>query len=159
MSTVSKLPRGLLSALGLQNFGEAPRELAMAYAPTIDVRELFLLDSRETVIFTTQATPVVGSNFFANGAVPAGELWFVWQYFVGATPGAGEAIRLGPSIQYQSVNMPVGFAETIAATQNGRAFAQAPFWASPGSVFGFWAQSLTLAPDVDAAAFVTKLRV
>lgn len=160
--TISQYARGLPSLLNLQAGGVGPRELAETIAPSLDLRELLLLNNRVSEPITGQPNPVVGSNDWGTVLrVPAGELWYVWHYFVASGPGAGEAIDLAPAVDLDQTAFlaPVGDYVAATANQNGRAYMRMPLWAGPGSRFGFVVRSLTLQPDVAGALVVTKLRV
>lgn len=164
MSTILKYPKGLMAALGLRTDGRLPQFLAETVAPTVDLRDLYLLDTREFIQATDQPNPVLSANTFpapSDLTVPSGELWYCWGYTVACSTGAGEAIDLCPSVRYDSTNVaiPVGPYKSAAANQHARAGASEPFWAGPGSVLGFVVASLTLQPDVSAAVVITRLRV
>jgi len=158
---ISKLPRGLTGLLSLRDQGATPRLLADQVVAIIDATPMFLLDVRELPPAAVQLAPAVGVNqYSAPIVVPAGEIWYVWHYTVVGAPGAGAAIRLAPSIQPDGLplNMVLAPYQSAAALEEVRVAAQ-NFWAPAGTIFTFLAQSVTLAPRVDGALIVTKLRV
>lgn len=164
MSVILKYPKGLMAALGIRSGGKLPEFLADTVAPNVDLRDLYLLDTREFIQATDQPNPVLSANVFPapnDLTVPPRELWYCWGFTVACSPGAGEAIDLCPSVRYDSTNVaiPVGPYKSATAGQHARAGALSPFWAGPGSVLGFVVASLTLQPDVSAAVVITRLRV
>jgi hypothetical protein len=166
MSTILKLPRGLISTLGLRADGRTPQQLADVIAGTFQTNDLFLLDTRETIITNTNAAPAVGANQYGGGGtgvplVPPGELWYVWHYFCSATAGAGAAIDLAPSANIDGLGtqVPLGGYVAVAATQNGRPKADDGFWAGPGTELGFVVRSVTLAPTVNGGVVFTRLKI
>lgn len=163
MSGISKFPYGITSILGLKDMGLTVREFAQTLAPTIDLTQLFMLNQRETIGNFSQPTPVLGANQFNPRLfVPAGELWYVWDYNITATTGAGEAIELACGINYEpgiGLTAIRGDYNNVLASQAGRIGCLQPFWAPPGTEFGFAVKSLTLAPDVFGGITITRLRV
>jgi len=164
--TILKAPRGLTSILALRSDGQVPHNLSDIVAGTVEMRELFLLDTRESIISNSNAAPAVGSNVYAGAApgdlvIPAGELWYVWHYFCNSTLGAGAAIDFCPSAQLDATPLmsPLGPYVAGAATQNVKAPSISQFWAGPGTTFGFSVRSVTLAPSVNAGIVFTRLRV
>ena len=161
-ATVGKLPRGLVALLSLRDSGEAPRLLADTIVGTVQMQELFLLQDREVSTGPTNAAPAVGANFFTPSVVvPAGQLWYVWEYFVASSPGAGAAIDMAAAavLDGLSLMMPLGDYASAAATQNVRCRADHPFWAGPGTEFGFTVRSVTLAPSVAVGLIFTRIRI
>lgn len=160
---IGKLAKGLTGMLGLRAGGLTPRQLADQSVLTVDGTDLFLLDTRVSTGFALQAAPAAGFNFYSPFPleVPAGEIWYVWHYILLAVTGAGEAIVAAPAVNLDGVGAGalVGDYITVAASQSIRGREQRPFWAGPGSQFGFVCTSVTGAPDVSGCAVVTKLRV
>lgn len=166
MSTILKYPRGLSAALSLRAGGQTPSELADVIAGTFDLKEMFLLDTREQIVSNINAAPAVGVNAYGGAApgdmaVPPGELWYVWHYTAIGAPGAGAAIDLcaAAAIDGASTTFPVGDYASAAATQQVRARASQPFWAGPGSTLLFLVRSVTLAQNVQGVALITRLRI
>lgn len=162
MFEITNYPKGLTSLLSLKQQGRGPSNLSETVAPIIDVTNMYLLSLREYVSMGSQPNPVVGSNNYPTPVVvPAGELWYVWQYLVSSSPGAGEACDIAPAVALDGnpLSVPLVPYVAAAANQDGRAASNVPFWAGPGTLFQFQARSLTLQPDVFGAAIVTKLRV
>lgn len=159
---VGKLSRGLASLLNLKERGRTPGVLADQIVQTIEGRDLFLLDSREFTGFFTNAAPATGFNFFTTRmAVPPGELWFVWHYIVVATTGAGVTVDLCPAINLDGVGAGavIGDYQAAAASQSIRLGNMTPFWAGPGSDFGFVVRSLAGAPSIQGGAVITRLKI
>lgn len=160
---IGKLPRGLTSLLGLRSSGETPHALADQLVTTLDATELFLLDTRENTGFAQQLAPVTGFNFYTGNTldVPVGQLWYVWHYILLLTSGAGQSIEAAPAVNLEGVGAGavVGDYVTAAANQAVRGWNPHPFWAGPGTQFGFVVKSVTGAPRADGALVITRLRV
>lgn len=156
---LTKFPKGLISALGLRDFGSAPHTLANSLIGTIESLQLYLLNDREQISANAIAAPVVGSNV-CSIAVPPSELWYVWNFAAACDPGAGAAIDMCVATGYDVSNQffPISPYGAAAATQAVRVASIAPFWAGPGGVFGVHVRSVTLAPAINCNAFITRLR-
>ena len=155
---ISKYAKALPAILGLKERGRGIPQLADQAVGILDIGQLYLLDNRELVTFTTITTAALGVNVFTE-QVPPGELWYVWFLSIGSSPGAGEAIDLAAA--YNPEGMPLSYvAGYVAGTANQVVqTALGPFWAGPGTKFGFAVRSQTLTPDVGGNAIVTKLKV
>lgn len=138
-----------------------PREFSEQVVGTIDLAPLYLLQSRETLVTTTNNAPALGANFFPTPfIVPANEIWFVWEYFVGTAAGAGAALTFAPAVRFDGIaTPPMGVMQSVVATQSLWIASTRRFWATPGTEFGFLVGAVTLAPGVSGAVVVTKLRV
>jgi hypothetical protein len=147
----------LQSLLGIKG-QPLPDALNSVVQGTLDLTQMYMIASRELVTFTPLAGPAVGSNLFVNGAVPAGEFWFIHDYVVSSTPGAGAALNMSPAVQQQGILIQKGTNQSCVALENLRIRAPLPFWSQPGDVFGFQVQSVTLAPTVSGFASITRLR-
>jgi hypothetical protein len=158
---ISKYARGLPSLLDLKERGMGPREFSEQVVGTIDLTPLYLLQGRETLSLSPQAAPAVGQNSWGVAViVPANEIWYVWQYSAAASPGAGAAIELTSSANFDgTAGFALGPIDGASATQHVRTRIQAPIIATPGTEFTFLVRSVTLAPLVSGAIQVTKLRV
>lgn len=159
--SISKYARGLPSILDLKERGLGPRSLNEEIQGIVDVGPLYLLQGRVTE--TTAFNAALGLGFIqftTPYVVPAGELWYVWEYSLGTTLAAGEAITCCPAIRYDGVAA-VPLAVSRAGVANTQMYIPAtkPFWATPGSQFGLLVESFTLAPATAASALVTKLRI
>lgn len=166
MSNITQYPAGLLDLLKVRDRGQMPADLGAAVAGVVDFTQFYLLNERITRT-DTQPGPTSGGfnviNTAGNLRVPNGELWYVHSYFCAATIDAGELLEMAPAIRLpQNVNMQVGnYYRAAAATQSlCSVYANAPFWAPPGSDFGCLVAALTLAPAITivATAQVTRLR-
>lgn len=160
--SITQQAKGLMSALLLKSSGIGPQSLSELVAPTFELRDMYLLNLREYVSMGQQPNPVLGTNNWSTKVtVPAGELWYVWQYLVQAAPGAGEAIDLAPAIALDGNPLSVPLVPYLSAAAGGdtRPSSTVPFWAGPGSIFQFQVRTLTLQPDVFGAAIITRLRV
>lgn len=163
MPSIIKLARGLRALVGGQGENYSPQEIAAVLAPTIDLLQPYLLDNREYISMGVAAAPVLGANRFPAPAVPvpAGELWYVWNYVVVSQPGAGAAIDLVAAIEVDGnpLTNPVGQYKSATAGQEARSYNLEPFWAGPSTWFGFAVGSLTLTPSIFGALVATRLRI
>lgn len=166
MINVANLPIGLLSLLDAKSFGEMPREMSSTYLGVIDVTDQLLLNKREYLDSGVGVAAVLNSTvlFATNLTVPQNEFWYVWHFDVqSASMGAGQAIRIAPQLHVRtSADITVGGsrgATGAAITEQAIAQAAAPFWAPPGSILAFIAETLTGAVNVSGHCLLTRLRV
>jgi hypothetical protein len=161
MLTIGKYARALPSLLDLKERGTGPREFSEQVVGTVDLSQLYLLQGREVLVSAVNAAPAVGANFFVPATiVPPGEIWYVWEYAVSSTPGAGAAIDMAPAAQIDGAALfPLAPYQAAAATQNVRVPSTHVVVATPGTEFGFLVRSVTLAPSVNAVLLVTKLKL
>jgi hypothetical protein len=162
MSRISKFASGIASLVGLRDGGAIPGDFAETIAPTIEMRDLFLLNYREFFITDAVAAPAVGANFYATDLiVPPTELWYVWSYHITVTAGAGAACDACPGIILDGCPtlLPLSPYQAAAATQQCKTGTNTPFFAGPGSRFGALVRSVTLVPNIYGAAVYTRLRV
>ena len=149
---ILQVPQGLLSLLGLKEQGRNPDVLSDTVIPDIDLTDLWL--QRLMVNELDPFSPPVSfaastqgqANFLTAGAnpaqIPTNEMWYVYQMQVGGSLLAAEYIRLAPMLIPQfnvGQNQLVGLDYNDVITARARsfcAFAQRPFWAPPGAVFG-----------------------
>ena len=155
---------GLIAALQLRSMGDLPALLSDTVAGTVELLPLYLVGRREVVTPNAVVAPVVGSNLFGGtSVVPAGELWVLWDYFVAADPAAGAAIDLAPAISVPNSSLyPVGNYAAASAAQAVRARREnpeTPMYLEPGITLGFHVRSVTLAPQVNGYARITRLRI
>lgn len=160
---ITRLPTGLLSLLGLKSGGITPQDVASQLVGVIDLTQLYLLNDRENVATGTIAALAVGANFYvAATAVPAGQLWYVWDYMVSVSAGAGAAADIAAGITYDgtSSGMLLGDYVSVAANQSVRARCNPRgFWAGAGSEFFVHCRSQTLTPAANGAIIITRLRI
>lgn len=167
--SIARFARGLPALLAISEGGAGPRFLADTVAPVIDLSDLYLIDGRQTIGFNQVAGVAVGRNDFpapatgfADGVVPPGELWYVWQFGLQAAPGAGAAIEFAPGVFLDGQSV-IGFAcgpyAAGGAVSDVRNTCPAPFWAGPGSRLFALVKSVTGAVTVSGAAVVTRLRI
>lgn len=160
MATISEYPRGLMSLLGLQTFGENPRDLSGVIAPSLDLLQFFLFTRRESRTDTVSMT-ATGSIQFPTLIVPPGEAWFLQEFGIQVQTGAAQTCTFAPTI-----NMPVnayqmGDAVALPVSSIGRCFmSRPPLLLPPGTSFNVQVQSITGAPfNADMSALFTRLRV
>lgn len=158
---ISKYAKGVPSLLGLKDRGRGIPFLADSVVGTINVRDLYLLDTREYLEQAALAIAGVGPQYFTNLRVPPGELWYVWEFSVSSSPGAGAAVDVAAA--YNAEGLPqlanVGPYTAIAATQNGVSSSLRPFWAGAGTAFAGNVRSFTLAPTLYCGLLLTRLKI
>lgn len=157
--SISKYARALPSLLALKERGQGPHSFSDEVTGQIDLTPLYLLQDRETFLTNVVAAPVVGTNNFTT-VVPANEIWYVHQYFVGGITGGATSIRLCPACNFDGQATPplapmqsAGFLEGVFVGATN------PFWATPGSTFAFLVGSVVGATGCQGGLVVTKLRV
>ena len=163
MFSISKYAKGLPSLLEFKERGSGPRDFADQVVGTVDLGPLYLLQNRETLQSGVNAAPTAGTNFYPAPetlSVPVGEIWFVHEYSVIGTAGAGAALDFAAGALFDnSTSVNLSPYVQAAATQSRRTYLPKPFWLPAGGVLIFSVASVTLAPTVSAQAVITRLRV
>jgi len=149
---------GFLGLLGLKNNGQNPAEMIDAVAPTIDIRENYLLGLRETIL-----DDGVSRNLNAAGVVlgwpefdvPGNEVWYVHDFtiIVDVAVGGvwiGKALHLERGTQYVHAGDKSG--DVFANAQGGIFLAQVGgFYALPGDMFAALTEQVVSPPGVPGA--------
>lgn len=145
MLTVSKIPRGLLALLGIQNFGEAPRAMADSYSAVIDALDAFL--ASEAQVINLAVTPTGTNGFYSPYTVPAGNV------FVLAAGGSTVEMAAGFSCQNtfaMRYNTNAGYIASlapqvpVAASSQVRSVRQGPvLWCPAGTDLGAYLSGVT----------------
>jgi len=157
------VPRGLLGMLELKDYGESPKFLAETVATTIETLPLYMLGRRETRFFSVNTAAVGVVEFgVANQSplVAPGETWYVWDFNVIASAGAGTALRFGAGVLPQAgVAFSIGDYQSVAAGEELRLRAQpTPFYLTAGDRLCALVQSVTGVVQVAGFAQVTVVR-
>jgi len=165
VKNTTQFPVGLNSLLLLRERGEQVSLLEDSIRTTVDIRDMFLLNDRKVRVFPLTAT-AIGGNVYAGaiGQVPAGELWYVWHYTINAPLAAAETLNVAAAIEFPDLGFQVLGREnvvngSIAAASQVTTCAYRPFWAPPGSVFGFHVLTETGAPQVGGRCVYTPLKI
>ena len=169
--TIQRFPTGLLSALGMQNMGDTPQEIAQAVAATFDVTRLYLVD-RATAQQSAQgafaATPGTAAPTTTEVVCPQGEIWLVTSvmWYTATIPvGATGTLQLLKRIQSSTPvgYAPIGPAKTIVA--GGQYFLGATYevpqiWRAGDQPYAAW-ESGTFAAGLSGTFWVhyTPLKV
>jgi len=152
-------PNGLLSLVGSNNFGEAPRLLSEVVSPVVDVGELYAASKLETPAQST-FTVLNGANNANSITVPAGEMWRVYKVSAFLSTGVGEAQRSVLIATYGGTSLAIsGEANLGASTSQFLRSDDEPFWLLAGGRLGLFSFAPTGVPTASLAAFVTRLRV
>jgi hypothetical protein len=158
MPSASRVPAGLASLLGIQNFGELPRDVAYSIGPVMELTRLYLQGIMEHGFCTF--TPVLGivqPNAGLAGAtnptVPAGELWWFEDVTLRINPQAGIAFRgqillMERPSQATAKSLPSG-----VEPANSHSFIRAvePFWATADTNLAANFDQITGVPGADSA--------
>ena len=153
---IQSFPYGLQSVLDLKG-GELPKDLLTTVQPVLDLTQFYLLQKQESRLFTAKAA-ATDIQTWTDGTVPAGETWYVWQYDIAFTPGAGAQATCAPAVQFGLNGYVLATPRAAAATIPVRVSAQVPFLAVAGSIFGFMCETQTLAPNITGYALISRLR-
>jgi hypothetical protein len=155
---ISKYCKGLPGILGLKERGRGLPVLGDALAATFESRDLYLLDTREAQGFGPVVAPIGLTKFV--GAIPVGELWYVWNFDLFGIFGAGVAVDVAPACNIDGVMpMMTGIYDSFPANSTWHSRSSGPFWAGAGSEFGFFVRTVTGAPTIGALLVVTKIKV
>jgi len=166
MATVGKYPRGFLSLLGLQNFGENPRDVGGVISPVVDIGDQFLVESFE-IRTGNNAAGATGFNKFTNNSliVPQGELWRVFAFSVQVVSGVGASGRFAAAIAVGSTagvgpRLVVSQQQDYVASQTAfNGLTQLPFWAPAGYELGIELANVAgPAPSCDGGILFARLR-
>lgn len=149
-------PTGLLSLVGSQSFGTAPKELGDIIAPTLELGELYLLTKQEGQVGVV-AVPAAGPNNAIT--VPNGEVWRVNYGGVFVQTGVGVTLDWTPCAFANGGIVPIGDTHVQAASQTRlQAVKQAPLWLQAGQSLGVYITALVGAPTVSFSVAVSRLR-
>ncbi len=159
MSRLSGYPSGLLSLLGSQNFGEAPKDLSDVVSPVVDISGLYLLSSQSSAL-SVLAAPANGQNQGAGLVVPKSEVWRVWGGGLAITNGVGVTGEYTPIINDGGISIPIGNTLVTAASQTRWVpMVQGPFWLRAGQELGVSIGALVGVPGLVAVScLVSRLR-
>lgn len=160
MSTpLTNVPQGLLSLLGLRDFGAVPRFMPDTVQAGIDVTQ-FLLLNRETVqgntLFNSLSTQSV-----VETVVPPGELWYVhYAMAQSAALVAGETIQLVVGLGTGTATITASDPQRATAGHRCAAWLQDK-WLPPGGSVNARTMEITTAGNisVNIAAQITRLRI
>lgn len=153
-------PLGLLGLLQLKNVGRNPAFLQDEVSPSIEMFDFWIQGSLDTV-GTFSAAPaagtVTGFNPFTTPSsltVPNEETWWVENFSCTFGAGVGGTFT-GIRLAYQNFNgktFVIGDQELNLAAQNTRIMVARRFWLPPGSVLGWFHDSITVAAGAVATS-------
>lgn len=161
MSTpITNVPQGLLSLLGLRDFGAVPRFMPDSVQAGIDVTQ-FLLLNREVVTGTVNLNALTSLGP-TETLVPAGELWYVHSAMAQtAALAVGETMTLVVGLGTGG-SAAITQSDPQSATAGNRASAWVrDYWLPPGGSILARVMEITTAGliTVTVSAWVTKLRI
>lgn len=158
MPVASTIPAGLASLLGIQNFGELPREIAYSISPVLDLTRLYL--QGQIIHGFCTFTPVLGvvqPNAGLAGAtnptVPAGELWWFEHVTLRINPQAGISFRGQIGLNERPAQFTALSNPSLVEPAGTHSFIRAdgPFWATPDTNLVANFDSITGVPGADSA--------
>lgn len=156
---ITNVPQGLLSLLGLRDFGAVPRFMPDSVQAGIDVTQ-FLLLNRETVSGTLTFNALTSDSPAAT-VVPPGELWYVH-----AAQAQSAALAVGETIQlvigFTTGPASIAQSDPQRATAGNRCAAWlSDYWLPAGGSIAARTMEITTAATitVTVTAWVTKLRI
>ena len=151
-------PTGLLSLLGSQSFGEAPKTLADDIQCTVETQDLYLLTTQVNTVQII-AAPANGQNLGAGLVVPTGEVWRVLAGGVFVLNGVGVTGDYTPILNSNAGLVPLAdTVSLVASTTRMICWKQVPFWLRAGQELSVYISALVGAPTVSVAALIGRLR-
>jgi len=155
---LSQFAKGFLDLVGLQNFGESPKQLGETIIATVDIGEQYQVQ-KLSVIALPIADILVGANTGATLTVPAGEVWCLKQAAAGAVTDAAEAIVFNIAVQIEGNSYALGNLTTLAASVSGLSVSlYQNLWLPAGAAIGVFCQSKTGTVNGTVTAMFTRLR-
>lgn len=165
---IQLIPRGLLGFFQVKNNGVNPTDLPDELQPILEMRDWYFQSQPEALPVGSIAL-ATGANgfspFTANPlVVPSDEFWFVLDYSVQASLGAGDnaSIKCG----FRSPTLPTAYAFSkapfLAASTGPNAFLESSasnFWVPSGGELGFFVQGLAAAVTVTFNGFARVARL
>lgn len=137
-------PRGLLSFLQIKNEARSPSALDEKLLATLDLSTWYLETNSEVVEDVSQTVPIGinGSGTFPALVVPPQQCWYVSQFLVSFTAGAGATVTGGRSAAYvrfgaARTTVQVGEAVTLAATLRDHSVFARPLFLQPDDALGW----------------------
>lgn len=146
MTAINRQPTGWLGFLGIKNFGRNPSTASEVLAPTWDLKELYLAQSRR---WSTISIPVNGLGNYPALGPPAGQVWYVWSFGgVSPTLGSGETLDMVPLLWNAALGYgtPIGACNNVLSAVGNRAYVGLPYpmVLTPNDQVGFAATRWTL---------------
>lgn len=153
---LSGFPTALLSLLGSQSFGNAPKELDDVISPVIDTAELYLVSAQQGMAGVV-AAPAGGYN--RGLIVPQGEVWRVNYGGAFVLSGVGVTLDWTPCVRIDGGIVPMGDTIVQLASQTRlEAFELLPIWIEAGQELGVYVSALVGVPTISVAFSVAVLR-
>jgi len=158
---MSNLPKGLLDLLGLQSFGEAPRQLMQEVFGVVDLAE-FLLSNKLETLGGNRTTPAGGFNTITSTSivVPAGELWVPKVFAVYGTAEAGVTFNIAPALRFGGSSVGPTLAPAVAVAAGGTSSNGLPIsglYLPAGTDVGVRVDAITGAPTAASQVNVNLL--
>lgn len=156
MAIISRFAKGFLDLLGVQNFGENPRQLSDVVLPVVDIGNQYQVE-----LLRPQATAIADIlvGFNAVHTVPAGEVWCLKQGHAGVVTDAGEAFAGGLAVSIEGNAYSLGPLMTIGASSvNWSVSMFQDLWLPAGAAIGVFCQSKTGTVNGTVTSMTTRLR-
>ena len=104
MSSINRQPTGFLGFLGIKNFGRAPATTGDVLAPTWDLRDWYLAQSR---LYIQQTVAVNATGNYLSFTCPPGLAWYVHAMGLASDALAGAATLDGGLVMFNTNNTAV----------------------------------------------------
>jgi len=143
---INRQPTGWLGFLGIKNGGRYPSQSSDTLAPTWDLSDLYLSNSRN---WATTSAAVNGLGNYPHFTPPNGQVWYVHSYGgVSPTLGSGETLIMVPLLWNTALGYgtPLSDGTSLQAAVGNRASVALPrpIILGPGDSLGFAAIRWTL---------------
>lgn len=153
-------PKGLLSLVESQSFGENVREMATTLAPTLELTDLYLASRLEIVFGSPAAVNLAnGFNSIAACQVPAGELWRVYMGNAAVVSPVAATGRFSPAVRINGGSLILGNqVDYLASTTSWSMQTPAAFWAPSGAELGLFGAQVVGASPCSAQFWISRLK-
>lgn len=158
MRVISNYPSGFLSLLGMQNFGDTPKQLADQVAPVVDLLELY--GANLTTAIAGINTSVLGAGFEETAVVvPNGETWGLLTMAAAVSCEAGVVMDFCPAVTLPVLSTYRAFLANFvqcpaSTTKSNVAILPSRLWLPSGTKLGVYCQNITGAPTGATSAEV-----
>lgn len=149
MPSINRVPQGLLGLLDLKAQGENPKTLIDAVQGTVELGEMYAIQSRVTISQASSITALgVTAGIFLNLVVPQGEMWLVsgMTAHLSAPPMAGGTLAVAVGVVPADVGRFIGLgvpSKDIAAGADLLSIQNGSYLLQPGDAPNVYATTFT----------------